>query len=103
MGVVILHQYERGLGVPNLSPFCLKLETYLRMAKIPYDCDFVFKHSKKGKFPWIEYDGQEIANSSICIEFLNKKFDVDLDDGLTEEQKGLARAVKIMLEENTFW
>ena len=34
--VVILHQLGRAPLTPNLSPFCLKLETYLRMAKIPY-------------------------------------------------------------------
>ena len=34
--VVILHQIRRAPLTPNLSPFCLKLETYLRMAKIPY-------------------------------------------------------------------
>jgi hypothetical protein len=33
---VILHQAGRGPFAPSLSPFAVKLETYLRMAKIPY-------------------------------------------------------------------
>lgn len=33
---VLLHQFRRGEWAPNISPFPLKLETYLRMAKIPY-------------------------------------------------------------------
>lgn len=73
------------------------------MTKIPYECDFVFKQSKKGKIPWIEYNGQEIADSNFCIEFLDKEFGVDLNEELTDEQKGIARAVGVMLEENTFW
>jgi len=101
--VVILHQFERSSYIPNLSPPCLKLETYLRMAKIPYECDFGFKPSKKGKMPWIEYNGQEIADSNFCIEFLNKEFRVDVDEGLTDEQRGVARAVLVMIEENTYW
>ena len=34
--VVILHQMDRGVFAPSISPFPLKLETYLRMAGIPY-------------------------------------------------------------------
>jgi len=34
--VVVLHQLDRGVFTPNISPFPLKLETYLRMANIPY-------------------------------------------------------------------
>jgi hypothetical protein len=35
-GVVVLHQFPRGYKVPSISPFALKLETYLRMADITY-------------------------------------------------------------------
>ncbi|KXJ12862.1 failed axon connections homolog [Exaiptasia diaphana] len=102
-GTVILHQFERPyLGVPNLSPPCMKLETYLRMTKIPYECDYTLKFSRKGQMPWIEYNGKEIADSNFCIEFLNKEFGVDVDDHLSDEQKGIARAVLVMLEANTF-
>ena len=34
--VVILHQYPNGFRAPSPSPWSLKLETWLRMAKIPY-------------------------------------------------------------------
>lgn len=34
---IILHQFSRPKsGVPSLSPFCLKMETYLRMLGLPY-------------------------------------------------------------------
>merc|ERR1712071_600618 len=35
--VIVLHQIVRGKNTPNISPFPLKLETYLRMANIPYE------------------------------------------------------------------
>lgn len=42
---IILHQFARpNNGVPSLSPFCLKMETYLRMADLPYQvlvCKYV--------------------------------------------------------------
>lgn len=34
---IILHQFSRPKsGAPSLSPFCLKMETYLRMVDLPY-------------------------------------------------------------------
>lgn len=33
---VVLHQLKRGKFTPCVSPFALKLETYLRMAGISY-------------------------------------------------------------------
>ena len=34
---IILHQFSRPrTGGPSLSPFCLKMETYLRMVDLPY-------------------------------------------------------------------
>ena len=32
-----LFQFPRMFGIPNLSPFCCKLETWLRIAQIPYE------------------------------------------------------------------
>ena len=36
---VVLYQLPRGPFTPSLTPFAVKLETYLRLAKIPYQVD----------------------------------------------------------------
>ena len=59
--------------------------------------------SSKGKTPFIMLNGEEIADSQFCIEFLNKKFNVDLDKDLTPEQKGAARAFRRSAEEGLYW
>lgn len=69
--IVVVHTIERGKLVPNASPFALKLETYLRMANIPYQIDNSYPYSvNKGKTPWITFNGENVADSQFCIEFL---------------------------------
>jgi len=101
-GKVVLHQFAPG-NVVSGSPPCLKLETFLRMTKIPYDNEYGLKFSKKGKMPWIEFNGREIADSNFCIQFLNKEFQVDIDSHLSATEKAIAHSVRTMLEENTYW
>lgn len=38
--IVALHQLPRSPVTPSPSPFPLKLETYLRMASIPYQVNY---------------------------------------------------------------
>lgn len=99
---VILHQFPPGRNVPSLSHFCLKLETFLRMNKIPYENQYGYKMGKKGKLPWIEYQGERKQDSNIIIDYLKEKFDVVTDKDLTDDQHALARALQVMVEENTY-
>ncbi len=39
--VVVVHSIERSKFTPNISPFPMKLETWLRMAEIPYKVNFL--------------------------------------------------------------
>ncbi|XP_065649132.1 failed axon connections homolog [Hydra vulgaris] len=100
---VLLHQYPPAKHIPSLSPFCLKLETFMRLNKIPYENHYSFKVGKKGKMPWIEYKGERKADSNFIIEFLTEKFQLDTDTGLTDEEKALGRMVRVALEENTVY
>ncbi|XP_069120238.1 failed axon connections homolog isoform X2 [Argopecten irradians] len=101
--LVTLYQIGRAPNSPSLTPFAIKLETYLRAANIPYKNDHSGKKSSKGKFPWISYKGKPVADSEFCIEFLNKERNIDLNSHLSEEQKGVGRALQKMVEENTYW
>ena len=104
-GTVILHQFPPDcFTVINGSPPCLKLETFLRMAKLPYENHYtLLAFSKKGKIPWIEFNGQEIADSNFCIWFLEKEFQVDVDSHLSATERAIGHCIRTMLEENTYW
>eukprot|EP00794_Sanderia_malayensis_P005482 gene5482-6167_t len=100
---VMLHQYPPGKNTPSLSLFCLKLETFLRMNKIPYENVHSFKVGKKGKMPWIEYKGEKVPDSNFIIGHLNKMFDIDMEKRLSQVEKAQSRAFKLMMEENTYY
>lgn len=102
-GVAVLHQMPPNYRVLNASPPCLKLETYLRMNKIPYESEYSFKRSSKGKVPWIEYNGSAVADSNFIIRFLNEEFHFDPDAHLSVVEKAIAHSMLVTLEENTYW
>ena len=33
--MIVLHQFGAAFGVPNPSPFCIKLECFLKMSGLP--------------------------------------------------------------------
>jgi len=103
--VVYLYQFSRSPTIPSASPFCLKVENWLRMAEVKYEnVDHKMKYkSKKGQLPFVELNGEEIADSAIIIRDLSKYFGKDLDEGLTLDQKNVSHAFESMLNNHTSW
>lgn len=103
--VVYLYQFGRFPTIPSASPFCLKVETWLRMAGVKYEnVDHKMKYkSKKGQLPFIEVNGSEIADSDIIIKELSKQFYKDLDSDMTTDQKIVGHAFISMLNNHTSW
>jgi hypothetical protein len=62
--MITLYQFEPAFGLPNASPFCLKLETWLRMAGLPYEAPRMtlsaMGRSPKGKLPYIVDEGKPL-------------------------------------------
>lgn len=97
-----LFQFPRMFAIPNLSPFCCKLETWLRIAEIPYEVVDTPDPRKgpKGKLPFIEDAGVRIADTSVIIEHLVKTRGVDPDARLDTSQRATALLVQRTLEEH---
>jgi glutathione S-transferase len=90
-----------GAPVPTVSPFGLKLLTWLKMNEVPYELRFEDNPGKgpKGKCPWVEIDGERIGDSQLVIERLAKR-GKSLDDALSPQQRAVATATRLMLEEH---
>ena len=104
-GTVILYQFPRHFGLPNASPFCVKVETWLRMAGIRYENAWVTNPARmpKGKCPAIAHEGRTIGDSTFILEYLEERFAPGLDEALDAEARAAAHAFARMLEERSYW
>lgn len=102
--MITLYQTPVAWGTPNLSPFCFKLEAYMRMADLPYEVKMAdLRYAPKGKVPYVEIDGKVMGDSQFIIEYLKNKHGDLLDAKLTPEQMAVGHTVRRMLEECTYW
>ena len=102
--MIKLYQFAPAWGIPNVSPFCVKTETYLRMANLPYE-----KHNAlppqapKGKLPFIDDNGTKIADSRFIIEYLKETYGDTLDQHLNASQRAISVAMQRMIEDDLYW
>jgi glutathione S-transferase len=102
--MITLYQAPPAWGLPNVSPFCFKVETYLRMAGLPYRTALGdTRKAPKGKIPWIDHDGKEVGDSTFIIDYLKQRFGDPLDAKLTAEQHATGLVVQRMIEEGLYF
>ena len=99
-----LFQPKRAFGLPNPSAFCVKLETYLRMAGINYELAVGDpRGAPKGKVPWINDDGHVLGDSTFVINYLKQKYGDPLDGRLTPQQQATGHVIQKMLEDSLYF
>jgi glutathione S-transferase len=102
--MITLYQFARTWGIPNLSQFCVKIETYLRMARLPYQIvNTLPLKAPRGKLPYIEDNGKKIADSRLIIHYLKSTYGDPLDAHLSPEERNIAKAFQRLLEEHLYW
>jgi glutathione S-transferase len=103
--MITLYKYGKLDRIPDLSPFVTKLETYLRMAKIPYQpAGGDHRVAPKKKLPYVGIDGRLLGDSNLIIEHLVAQHgDLLGDDRLAPEQRAVARAFQSMLESDFYF
>ena len=102
--MVYLCQFPPSPKVRSISPFSLKLETWLRLTKIPYQNVYTRKFaSASHTIPYIELNGVQLADSGTIMAFLRKQYSVEFDPDslLTAEQVALSHCVTSMVENHT--
>lgn len=90
-----------GVPVPTVSPFGLKLVTWLRIHGVEHELRVENNPGKgpKGKCPWAVIDGEALADSQLVIERIAALRKV-APPAITPHQAALATATRLMLEEH---
>ncbi len=102
--MIKLHQLARTWGIPNLSHFCVKIETYLRMTKQPYQVvDSLPLKGPRGKLPFIVDKDKKVSDSRLILNYLKSTYGDTLDAHLSAEQKAIAKSFQRLLEEHLYW
>jgi len=102
--VIRLYQFAPVWGIPNLSPFCVKVETYLRLAALPYEIvDAVPPQGPKRKLPFIEDEGKRIGDSRFIIEYLKRTYGDPVDGHLAPAERAVSTAMQRLVEDDLFW
>lgn len=99
-----LYGYVEFGELPDVSPFVVKLENYLRLAKVPYQKRLgdVRKAPRK-KLPYIEHAGRKVPDSQRIIEYLAGQGVCDLDHWLDAEQRAELLALRSMVETDLYF
>ncbi|NOU23421.1 MAG: glutathione S-transferase family protein [Methyloglobulus sp.] len=102
--MITLYQFARTWGIPNLSQFCVKLETYLRINKLPYEIvETLPLKAPRGKLPYIEDEGRRLSDSRVIVNYLKTRYG-DTDKALlSAEEQGVATSFQRLLEEHLYW
>ncbi len=102
--MIILYGAGPGFGLPDASPYSMKTAVQLRMAGL----DFLVRpaspaQSPKGQLPFIDDDGELVADSTFIRLHLEWKYGFDLDAALDARQRAEAWAIERMVENHFGW
>ncbi len=100
-----LYIFPAAFGLRNASPFCLKAEMALTYLNIDFTIEEVSDPRKapKGKLPYMDFDGEIVADSEILFEYLDNKTNGQLYQGLSSQQKASGIAMSRLVEDHLYW
>lgn len=103
--MIVVHQVPGAWGLPSVSPFCTKLQAYLRLAGLEHEVRTAnMLRAPKGKVPYVSIDGGPLlGDSQLVIEELVRRFGDRLDGGLDASQRATGHLVRRTLEEATYF
>lgn len=102
--MITLYGLGAGFGLPEISPFVTKTEVQLKMAGLAFRKERALPPaSPKGQLPFIEDDGEAVADSTFIRVHLERQYGFDLDAGLDPRQRAQAWAFERMIEHHLYF
>ncbi len=98
-----LHVFQHPWDL-NPSPFCLKAETYCRLAGIAFTSVPALPfQAPRGKLPFLEDGAERIPDSALIIEHLKRRFGDPLDGALDARQAAIGHLLRRTCEESLYF
>jgi len=102
--MIELLQFPPQFGLMNASPFCMKVEVYLRLAGLPYrTVDTVPPGTPKSKLPVLRDQGRVIADSEAILDYLREAYAGQLPEPLRAPETGTQLLLRRTVEEHLYF
>lgn len=102
--MITLFVAGEGFGLPEVSPYAMKTEIQLQLADLAYEKRPGRREdSPKGQIPWIVDGDTTLSDSTFIRAHIEGQYGVDLDAGLSPEQRAQAWALERMAENHLGW
>jgi glutathione S-transferase len=102
--MIKVYKYGPAFGLPDASPFVMKLETYLRVTGQEYETVIGdVRKAPRTQLPFVDIDGKVIPDSTAIIDYIESTRTEKLDAHLDSREGAIALAFKSMLEEHLYF
>lgn len=102
--MITLYTFGPYFGLPDASPFVVKAMLLLKWAGLDYRVDTSgFRKAPKSKLPYINDNGQIVADSTFIRFHIEERHGHDFDQGLSPRDKAIGWAVEKMCEDHLYW
>ncbi|WP_158219784.1 glutathione S-transferase family protein [Ideonella sp. A 288] len=103
--MIELLQFKPAFGLMNASPFCMKVEVFLRLAGLEYRCvdGQMPMGTPKGKLPVLRDGDALVADSQAIVEHLQRRHGERMPAALRAPDSPQGLALRRMLEEHTYF
>ena len=99
-----LYASRAGFGLPDTSPFVIKTEVQLKLAGLVYDrASTIPPQAPNGKLPFINDHDEVVSDSTFIRAHIERKYGVDLDEGLDAHQRAESWAIERLLEDHLYF
>lgn len=100
-----LHGFGPAFGLPDPSPFVLLVDASLSIHGIPFERVPGFANLRAaplGKLPFIEDDGEVIADSAFILDHLSTQHGPGIDAGMSDAEQAQATLAADALRQNLY-
>jgi glutathione S-transferase len=102
--MITLFSYPDLFGVEDNNPYGLKIFAFLKLCALPFEHRHILdpKAAPRAQLPYVFDDGEAIGDSDAIVAHLKRKYDLPIDNALTNTQQNLDLLIRRALDD-LYW